>query len=103
MLAHSGSFRLIPAYSPSQIRSASNVSNAGMGFPDEMKPLKNDHPSYSCERTQWVLVTGVGPLNFFWLRPPGIPNGLENSVHAWWQRRALHTSDTGFLQTSCSA
>lgn len=24
---------------------------------------KNDHPGYSCERTQWVLITGVGPLN----------------------------------------
>lgn len=29
-----------------------------------MKTGKNDHPGYSCERTQWVLVTGVGPLNF---------------------------------------
>jgi hypothetical protein len=24
-----------------------------------MKTRKNDHPGYSCERTPWVLVTGV--------------------------------------------
>ena len=28
-----------------------------------MKTGKNDRPGYSCERTQWVLVTGAGPLN----------------------------------------
>ena len=28
-----------------------------------MKLRKNDHPGYSFERTPWVLVTGVGPLN----------------------------------------
>ncbi|MFM8717285.1 MAG: hypothetical protein ACKOHM_08365 [Spartobacteria bacterium] len=26
---------------------------------------KNDHPGYSCKITQWVLITGVGPLNFW--------------------------------------
>ncbi len=25
---------------------------------------KSDHPGYSFERTHWVLITGVGPLNF---------------------------------------
>ncbi len=25
--------------------------------------MKNDRPGYSCERTQWVLVTGAEPLN----------------------------------------
>jgi hypothetical protein len=24
---------------------------------------KNDHPGYSCEKTHWVFVTGVEPLN----------------------------------------
>ena len=28
-----------------------------------MKAIKNDRPGYSCERTQWVLVTGAEPLN----------------------------------------
>ena len=27
-------------------------------------PDKSDHPGYSFERTPWVLVTGVEPLNF---------------------------------------
>lgn len=25
--------------------------------------LKSDHPGYSCEKTHWVFVTGVEPLN----------------------------------------
>ncbi len=31
---------------------------------------KNDHPGYSCERAQWALVTGVGPLNCYHGRHP---------------------------------
>lgn len=26
-------------------------------------PRKSDHPGYSCEKTHWVFVTGVEPLN----------------------------------------
>lgn len=25
---------------------------------------KSDHPGYSCEKTHWVFVTGVEPLNY---------------------------------------
>jgi hypothetical protein len=32
--------------------------------PNENAGRENDHPGYSCERAQWALVTGVGPLNF---------------------------------------
>jgi hypothetical protein len=28
-------------------------------------PLRSDHPGYSCEKTHWVFVTGVEPLNHF--------------------------------------
>ena len=34
-----------------------------------MKTRKNDHPGYSCERTPWVLVTGVEPLKPIFFRP----------------------------------
>ena len=27
------------------------------------RPRKSDHPGYSCEKTHWVFVTGVEPLN----------------------------------------
>jgi hypothetical protein len=33
--------------------------------------LKSDHPGYSCERTPWVLVTGVEPLSSLSFRKTG--------------------------------
>ena len=47
-----------------------------------MKPGKNDRPGYSCERTQWVLVTGVGPLNFTG-RTCRLRDGFSYSFNTW--------------------
>lgn len=45
-----------------------------------MKPGKNDHPGYSCERTPWVLVTGVEPLKLPLLAPLNLRESLTQNV-----------------------
>lgn len=36
---------------------------------------KSDHPGYSFERTHWVLITGVGPLNLVVLQNGSVETG----------------------------
>jgi hypothetical protein len=48
---------------------------------------KNDHPGYSCERTQWVLFTGVGPLNF--MTPTGLNDFRMRNAKSRLKRSAL--------------
>src|ERR1035438_495760 len=54
-------------------------SRPAQDFLTEMKPLKNDHPGYSCERAPWALVTGVGPLNCLFPQHNTRPLGFVNS------------------------
>ena len=71
-----GRFRLSPesAHRPSILSPGSTVNpTAWLG-----KPLKIDRPGYSCERTQWVLVTGAEPLNC--LTPPNLHESLTHNV-----------------------
>ena len=55
---------------------------------------KSDHPGYSFERTHWVLVTGVEPLNW----KDANVGRLANTVNTVLQRNT--TSDTARHHTT---
>ncbi len=61
-----------------------------------MKTGKNDHPGYSCERAQWALVTGVGPLNFAG-RDRRFCGGFRYSFNSWLMSWLKHTKAFGFV------
>ena len=59
----------------------------------KMKTRKNDHPGYSYERTQWVLVTGVEPLSH---NGQGLsPRGRKGRTHS--SRYGEYTPRSGFV------
>jgi hypothetical protein len=60
--------------------------------------LKNDHPGYSCEKTHWVFVTGVEPLNFRYAQC--VHDMRSPSIRLWYMQPQMgHSSSLELLLT----